>query len=117
MTYGRTFSAAVAACDALNEEMPSQYAVLKLNQITPLDPNAIESVLRAKSVFFFEEGIESGGIGETFGADLLQNGYQGIYSLTAVPNEFVVHASVAAQLKRYKLDCDGMIEVIKNGRE
>ena len=117
VTYGRTFSAAVAACDALNEETPSQYAVLKLNQITPLDPDAIKSVLRAKSVFFFEEGIESGGIGETFGADLLQNGYQGIYSLTAVPNEFVVHASVAAQLKRYKLDCDGMIEVIKNGRE
>lgn len=117
VTYGRTFSAAVAACDALNEKTPSQYAVLKLNQITPLDPGAIESILHAKSVFFFEEGIESGGIGETFGARLLQSGYQGIYSLTAVPNEFVVHASVAAQLKRYKLDRDGMIEVITNGRE
>lgn len=117
VTYGRTFSAAAAACDALNKESPSQYAVLKLNQITPLDPDTIKSVLHAKSVFFFEEGIESGGIGETFGAGLLQNGYQGIYSLTAVPNEFVVHASVAAQLKRYKLDCDGMIEVITNGRE
>lgn len=117
VTYGRTFSAAAAACDALNQEVPSQYAVLKLNQITPLSPAAIESVLQAKSIFFFEEGIESGGIGETFGARLLQNGYHGAYSLTAVPNEFVAHASVAAQLKRYKLDCDGMIEVITNGRE
>lgn len=117
VTYGRTFSAAVAACDMLNKSAEMRYAVLKLNQITPLDLAAVQSVLQAKSVFFFEEGITSGGIGETFGVKLLQNGYKGTYSLTAVPDEFVIHASVSAQLKRYKLDCDGMIEVITNGRE
>ncbi len=118
VTYGRTFSAAVSACNILNQDRENaDYAVLKLNQIIPLDTSAVTSVLHAKSVYFFEEGIESGGIGETFGAKLLQNGYKGSYFLNAVPDEFVIHASVSAQLKRYKLDCDGMIEVITNGRE
>lgn len=118
ITYGRTFSAAVTACDALNKNLQyGSYSVLKLNQIIPIEASSVKSVLHADSVFFFEEGIESGGIGETFGAKLLQNGYKGTYSLTAVPNEFVIHASVAAQLKRYKLDSDGMIEVITDGRK
>ena len=30
----------------------------------------------------------------------------------AVPDEFVIHASVASQMKRYRLDAEGMLEVI-----
>ncbi len=118
ITYGRTFSAAASACDLLNQDAENgNFGVLKLNQIIPIVSEAYKSVLHAKSIYFFEEGIQSGGIGESFGAKLLEHGFGGKYTLTAVPDEFVIHASVSAQLKRYKLDCDGIIEVIRNGRE
>lgn len=72
----------------------------------------MDAALNAKQIFFFEEGIRSGGIGESFAAKLLMHDYNGKYVLTAVPDEFVIHASVSAQLKRYKLGYDGMLEVI-----
>ena len=68
--------------------------------------------MSAKQIFFFEEGICSGGIGERFGELLLENGFKGAYTLTAVPDEFVVHAPVSSQMKRYKLDAEGMLSVI-----
>ncbi len=111
VTYGRTFADAVSASDTLNET-EVHTGVLKLNRIIPLDIAAVQSVLSAKQIFFFEEGIRSGGIGERFGELLLENGFKGTYTLTAVPDEFVAHASVSAQMKRYKLDAEGMLSVI-----
>lgn len=111
VTYGRIFGNAVSACDALNAKNCSA-AVLKLNRIIPLDAEAVKTALSAKRIFFFEEGIRAGGIGERFGELLLENGYKGQYTLTAVPDEFVEHASVSAQLHHYRLDADGMLKVI-----
>lgn len=111
VTYGRIFGNAVSACDALNAKDCSA-AVLKLNRIIPLDAEAVKTAFSAKRIFFFEEGIRAGGIGERFGELLLENGYKGQYTLTAVPDEFVEHASVSAQLHHYRLDADGMLKVI-----
>lgn len=111
VTYGRIFGNAVKACDALLKSGTS-CAVLKLNQIVPIPKAAVEAVPDSARVFFFEEGIRSGGIGETFGARLLERGFSGQFTLTAVPDEFVPHASVASQLKRYHLDAEGMQTVI-----
>lgn len=111
VTYGRIFGNAVKACDALLESGTS-CAVLKLNQIVPIPLDAVEAVPASAHVFFFEEGIRSGGIGETFGTRLLERGFSGQFTLTAVPDEFVPHASVASQLKRYHLDAEGMQTVI-----
>lgn len=111
VTYGRIFAEAVSACDSLNETNQNT-GVLKLNRIIPMDIEAVKSVLSAKQIFFFEEGIRSGGIGERFGELLLENGFKGAYTLTAVPDEFVVHAPVSSQMKRYKLDAEGMLSVI-----
>lgn len=111
VTYGRIFAEAVSVCDSLNETNQNT-GVLKLNRIIPMDIEAVKSVLSAKLIFFFEEGIRSGGIGERFGELLLENGFKGAYTLTAVPDEFVVHAPVSSQMKRYKLDEEGMLSVI-----
>lgn len=111
VTYGRVFGEAVPACDALNAQ-GEPTAILKLNRIIPLDIDAVKVALSAKRIFFFEEGIRSGGIGERFGELLLENGFKGEYTLTAVPDEFVIHASVTSQMKRYRLDTDGMLSVI-----
>lgn len=119
VTYGRLSGAAIQACNTLCEGGKS-CGVIKLNRIVPIDLQAVQQCVGAQEIFFFEEGVQTGGIGESFGARLLQNGYKGTYTLTAVPDEFVIHAPVASQLKRYKLDYEGMLSVVEgkeNGEE
>lgn len=111
VTYGRVFSAACAAADALAAR-GKDVCVLKLNRIIPIDREAVCAVLGAKEIFFFEEGVRSGGIGESFGELLLENGYRGRYRLTAVEDEFVPHACVEALLAKYRLDRDGIIKIV-----
>lgn len=107
VTYGRISAAAISVCAQLSAENKS-FAVCKLNRIIPVDAEAPALLCRAKRIFFFEEGIRTGGIGERFAELLLEFGFNGSFVLKAVPDEFVIHASVSAQLKRYGLDADGM---------
>lgn len=111
VTYGRISSNAIKVADALSNDGKSA-KVIKINQIIPLPKEAVLAALRAKEVYFFEEGIRRGGIGESFGDTLCEMHFSGMYYLTAVPDEFVIHASVDAQLNRYKLDYDGMLSTV-----
>ena len=116
VTYGRIFSEAAMAAKLLNEK-EIKVKVLKLNRIKPIDEEAIDSVIGAKSIFFFEEGVRSGGIGEKFAATLLQKGYKGDYSLTAVEDCFVKQAKVPNLIKMHGLDSESMAEKIIDSRE
>lgn len=110
VTYGRITAHACAACDKLNEN-GKDFSVIKLNRIQPIDEQVLKYALNCKKVYFFEEGIKNGGIAETFGSMLVQNGYKGKYKITAIENEFVKHASVSSLYKKYKLDEDGIYEI------
>ncbi|MCL2508020.1 MAG: 1-deoxy-D-xylulose-5-phosphate synthase [Oscillospiraceae bacterium] len=111
VTYGRIFGCAAQAVKRMGEK---SVKLVKLNRVKPLDGEAAGAVMDCKRVFFFEEGVRSAGVGEKFAAALLQRGFRGKYKLTAVEDEFVKQASVAAQLRKYKLDADGMVGVIEN---
>jgi len=111
VTYGRCFSFACAALEKLAlEGIPAK--VLKLNRIKPIDPEAVNSVVGATRIFFFEEGVRSAGTGEKFALLLLENGYEGSYLLTAVDDCFVKHATVKEQLKKYCLDEAGIVNTV-----
>ncbi len=112
VTYGRLLSEVLRVQETLLARGVS-CAVLKLLQITPLPNEAVLSAVNAKDVFFFEEGIRSGGIGESFAARLAQQSAHPKFHLTAVPDEFVQHASVDAQLARYGLDYAGMLSTLE----
>lgn len=112
VTYGRIFGQAAKAVKELEKDGIS-VKVLKLNRIKPIDKEAVKSVMDCKNIFFFEEGVRSGGTGEKFAATLLESGFKGNYTLTAVEDCFVKQASVMSQIKQYKLDCDSMVEIIK----
>ena len=112
VTYGRTFSAAAAAVDRLRAEGVSA-AVLKLLRVKPLDKNCVHDVCGAKLIYFFEEGIRQGGIGETFAAMLDSVDYAGTYRLRAVDNTFVTHASVSRLLEMLGLDEQGMYSAVR----
>ncbi len=110
-TYGRCFSFACAALKKLAEE-GINVKVLKLNRIKPVDERAIEAVNDAKRIFFFEEGLRSAGVGEKMALMLLESGYKGRFSLTAVDDCFVEQATVESQFKKYRLDEAGMVSTV-----
>ena len=112
VTYGRLFGEAAKAVKQLMDEN-IRAKVLKLNRIKPIDEDAIDAVMDAKHIAFFEEGVRSGGIGEKFAAILLQRGYKGTYSLTAIDDCFVKQAKVDTLIKDYKLDCESMCEKVR----
>lgn len=103
VTYGRIFSNAYFASKKFKS-----VCVLKLNVIYPIDLLAVKESLKFKHIIFFEESMLSGGIGEKFGLCLAQENYRGNYLIKAINDEFVTHAPVDSQLRRYNFDIDGM---------
>lgn len=110
VTYGRLFAYACAARRILSLK-GINLGVIKLNRIVPIDKAAVEIVLKAKKVFFFEEGIMSGGIGEHFGFLLEESGFGGKYFLRAI-KDFVAHAKMEKALEKLGLDEKGMASMI-----
>ncbi len=111
VTYGRVTANAIAAVDALSKSGKDVF-LLSLNKIKPLPKQVTEILSEKKHVFFFEEGIRSGSVGERVGSRLLEKGFGGTYRLTAVDDKFVSQATVEELLKEYKLDTDSIIEII-----
>ena len=97
VTYGTLLSQAMEATAGTDTD------VLKLTQIMPIPPEALEVASRYEAVYFAEEGIRDGGVGETFGWQLRQQGYTGDYRLRAIDG-FVPTCTVAEGLKLLKLD-------------
>ena len=107
VSYGRV------SADALFASREAGALAVKLNRIKPLDPAAINAVTGCARVFFFEEGVRSGGIGESFALSLLERGFKGVFRLVAVPDCFVPQASTADQLRQFGLDRDSIRETIR----
>lgn len=111
VTYGRLFGYSAAAVNRLKEQgIPVM--VVKLTKIKPIDKEAVRKIFEKKRVFFFEEGIKSGSVGEKLALILKEQGFKGDYSLIAVDDCFVPHATVQNLLNKFKLDTDGMCEII-----
>jgi 1-deoxy-D-xylulose-5-phosphate synthase len=120
VTYGRLFSFACLAVSALREK-GLHVNVIKLNRIKPIDRGAVSAALSSSRVFFFEEGIERGGIGEHYYYLLGNAGFSGIFRLRAIDG-FVPQATMAETLSSLGLDDHGMIDLIltecaKNGEK
>ncbi len=112
VTYGKLFSFACKAKKTL-EERGIKTCLLKLNIIKPIPKDSINKALNFKNIFFFEEGIKNGGIGEQFGFEMYQKGYRGKFNLTAIEN-YVQQATVESSLHKLGLDADGMTDKISN---
>ncbi len=107
VTYGRVFDNAVVAQKSLKNT-----DVIKLNKVYPILDEIIEMLLKYKEIYFFEEGILSGGVGEHIANKLLEHGFGGKYCVYAIDNEFVGASTIKSALKKYKLDSESMIEIV-----
>ena len=72
----------------------------------------IDILKNYNKIYFFEEGIRSGGIAEHIASRLLEQNYGGSYSIFAIDDEFVPASSISSALKKYKLDTESMIEIV-----
>jgi len=109
-TYGRLFSFACKAISMLKEKgIPVR--IVKLNRIKPIDLDAVDAVLKAKMIFFFEEGIQQGGVGEHFDYLLTQSGFSNKFYLRGI-TDFVPHATMMQSLEALELDDKGMVNMI-----
>lgn len=111
ITYGRLFSQAYRAFEKLDNT-----CLIKLNRIKPINENIVEDLKYIKNVFFYEEGIKSGGIGEKFAEILEENGIKLNFKHFAVCDEFIKQASVASQLKTYNMDSASILGEVENAK-
>lgn len=111
LTYGRITAEAVDAVDGLKKS-DKDVLLVSLNLIKPIPECIFDILTDKKHIYFFEEGMKNGGIAERVGFMLLERGYKGRYTVTAIDNKFVEQASVEEQLSAYGLDCRSMIELV-----
>lgn len=108
VSYGRISSNCYKAYLSLKEKGVA-VSLLKLTQVAPLPKEAISFALNYKKVFFAEEGVKIGGIGEQLSSALLENGFKGEFHIRAIDNQFVPHGDVDSLLSDLGLD-EGSLE-------
>ncbi len=111
ITYGRISAEVLKAVNVLKEKNIS-VSVLILNKIKPIDAFAVKISSGYSNVFFYEEAVKSGGIGQSFADMLLDMNYKGYYKHIAVNDEYVPHASVNSLIKKYHLDNESIVNQI-----
>ncbi len=114
ITYGILFKEALKAKEILKNK-GINVALVKLNKIFPIEKEVINVLKKYEEIFFFEEGIKNGGIGEHLILKLLENGFKGKFHLSAIDSVFVPQSTRKEAWKDLKLDCENMAnEIIKN---
>ena len=84
-----------------------------LLKIFPISPEAVEAAAGYSKVYFFEEGMKSGGIAEKFLCSLYEYSFRGEYSITAV-NGAVGAADIETQLSEAGMDRESIIRKVRN---
>lgn len=108
VTYGRIFAYAAQAKEILKEK-GIDVTIIKLNRIRPISEAAVEKASEFKKVYFFEEGIETGGVGELFYYMLRDFNFSGNFELTGIKDKFVPQSTVDEALSELNLDCCGIV--------
>ena len=109
ITYGRVTAEVINAVEQLkNKEI--YISILSLNKIKPINNEVYDIALKHNEIYFYEESVRSGSIGQSFADVLFEKGYNGKYEHIAVDDSFVTHTTVKSLLKKYKLDTDDIVE-------
>lgn len=109
VTYGRITEEVLKAKEVLQQK-GIETSVIKLERILPFPKEIVAAMHDASCVFFIEEGMKNGGIGELLGQQLLEQNYKGIYRVKAIDDRFVEQASVSQAIKREGLGAEEIAE-------
>lgn len=114
VTYGNLTWQAVLARNELIKKNNFEVAVIKMNKLNPIDNEFVYELKKYSEIFFFEEGIKNGGIGEHLFVKLISYDYNGKMFLTAIDGCFVKNLSLNAALKEFNLDYESIVKKIEN---
>ena len=113
VTYGREFSFAAECAEHLQQKGIS-VKLVKLNRIIPIDQNAVQQAAMCDHVFFLEEGIQRGGIGEHFAFLLEEAGFQGQFHLRGIQDPFIKHAPMFRSIETLGLNAQEIEEFVQD---
>ncbi len=92
--------------------------VVNCRFIKPMDKDYLQSILeRFDNVITIEEGVKTGGFGESVAAWLAINGYKGSVKIISLPDEFVEHGPRDLLLEKWGVDQKGIEDIILNQNE
>ncbi len=111
ISYGRIFTNCFKAVESL-ETQSVKLSLLKLTQISPLEKSMLDIALSYEKIFFVEEGIKTGGIGEQLCATITAMGYKGSFCTIAIENTFVKQGDVPSILADLHLDAKSIEKYI-----
>ena len=109
ISYGRVTAEVINAVEQLKNG-GVYISILTLNKIKPINNKVYDIASKYNEIFFYEETVRSGSIGQSFAEVLFEKGYNGKYEHVAVDDTFVPHATVKSLLKQYNLDTESIIE-------
>ncbi len=109
ITYGREFS----ECYAAYKELENTF-IIKLNKIKPVEKSILTLLTDVKNVYFYEESIKTGSVGEIVAAMLKENDINVNFKHIAIEDEFVKQATIESQIKAYKMDRDSIVNEVSN---
>ena len=89
--------------------------VVNCRFIKPMDNAYLKSIIgRFKQVVTIEEGVRSGGFGESIAAWLSTNGYKNSINIMSLPDKFVEHGSRVELINQCFLNQEGIVNVVKS---
>ncbi len=109
ISYGRVTAEVINAVEQLKLK-GINISIVSLNKIKPIDNEVYNIALKYNEIYFYEESVRSGSIGQSFADILFEKGYNGKYEHITVDDAFIPHATVKTLLKKYKLDTDSIVE-------
>ena len=107
-SYGREFAQVANAFE-------DNFDILQLNKIKPIDEKCFDIAMKYKKVYFFEEGMKQGGIGENFITSLAVRGFGGELFHKAIDNKFVPQSTYDEAMESLELDFESIKRLIKAG--
>ena len=88
--------------------------VVNCRFIKPMDNAYLKSIIgRFKQVVTIEEGVRSGGFGESVAAWLSTNGYKNSINIMSLPDKFVEHGSRVELINQCSLNQEGIVNIVK----
>ena len=109
VSYGRVTAEVINAVEQLKNKGVN-ISIISLNKIKPISDEVYDIALKYSEIYFYEESVRSGSIGQSFADILFEKCYNGRYEHIAVNDSFVPHATVKSLLKKYKLDTESIVE-------
>lgn len=111
LSYGNT----VITVNSALEKSKTEATLINLLSLKPLDEELILGMAKkSKKIIIIEEAVQQGSVGSAVLELLSKNDLHIRVKIHGIPNEFIETASRNELLRKYKLDEDGIKEVIES---